>query len=182
MIDAPSSTMPLLSTAPHPQQATVLTDDSDAVQPVSRKRKDKSKLQRLTISTKTKPTKSSSSTTLNLIKQTLSASPKLHSKKGKMSSSMWTLSTENGLNMKNGLRRSTLSLNSPTSSPTASIGKKQKWYKKFLSPNNGSANKLSADSDSSLGIDKTAKKKKSWYRKRFRSSSKNRERELAKEI
>lgn len=132
---------------------------------------------------KNKSTKSSSPSTLSLIKQSWTASPKLRLKsKSNISSSMWTLSVGESNALEDQRSCSTLSLNSPSSSPTTSIGKKPKWYKKLLSPNTGSAAKLSADSDSSLGLEKTTKKKKSWYRKRFRSRSESRQMELAKEM
>lgn len=87
-----------------------------------------------------------------------------------LSSSMLTLDTTDQIYFNENERcHSSLSLtNSNRSSPVPSTGssKKNKWLKKLLSPSLSSAQKLSGESDSSVGPEGTTKKKK-WYRKRF---------------
>lgn len=87
---------------------------------------------------------------------------------------MWTLGvTDQIFDKENERCHSSLSLNNSISSPTPTKYKKNKWFKKLLSP--ASAQKLSAaESDSSVGAEITTKKKK-WYRKRFNSQNKTRE-------
>lgn len=102
-------------------------------------------------------------------------SPKLRA--NTMSSSLWTLAVDNSpLDKENERSRSTISLHSPLSSPTTLLYKKPKWYKKLLSPNIGSASKLSVESDNTdlCSMEKSRKKKK-WYRKRFTSKTRPRE-------
>lgn len=158
--------------------------NSESPQPAPRKRKEKSISPKLSKSNKavTKSSKSTSPSTPTGLKQFWPPSPKLRSQPT-ITSSLWTLTDgdHHVFDKENNRCRSTLSLNSPNSSPSPSLYKKTKWYKKLLSPNSGSAYKLSADSDGSMGIEKSRKKKK-WYRKHFRNRSKNRESELAKEI
>lgn len=187
-IDAPTAIRPAVHHPPQSQQA-ILQNPSDT--PViskessksgSRKRKEKASSPKTTKDSKS-GSKSSLPTTPTGLKQFWPPSPKLRANTT-MSSSMWTLAVEDNITLdkENKHCRSTLSLNSPSSSPSALLYKKQKWYKKLLSPNSGSAYKLSADSDSTTdGIEKSRKKKK-WYKRKFGSRTKMRERELAKEI
>lgn len=175
-IDAPSPLMSQLSQ----QVAIDAVSDARTPQPLPRKRKDKSatpKLQKTTKNSSKLPKAakiSSSPTTPNSLKPFWPPSPKLRSQPT-VTSSMWTLSVGHPFEKENGRSRSTLSLSD--CSPASSLHKKPKWYKKLLSPNSGSAYKLSADSDSSMGMEK-GKKKKSWYRKRFRTKN----RDLVKEV
>lgn len=152
------STVASIESQPQPQHASIQNYyDSDTNQ----KRKDKSK-----------SPKSSSPSTPTSIKKFWNNLPKIGSQ-STISSSMWTLGvTDNIFDKENERCHSSLSLNnSINSSPTPTKYKKTKWFKKLLSP---SSAKLSAESDSSVGIENTTKKKK-WYRKRFRSRSKSRE-------
>lgn len=179
--DVPSPSIATSEQQPQPQKASVdSASDSPTPQPLPRKRKDNSsspKLQKPTKSSSKLPKapKISSPTTPNTLRPFWPPSPKLRSQP-RIASSMLNLSVNHPFEKENKLFPSTLSLNSADSSPASTLYKKPKWYKKLLSPNSGSANKLSADSDSSMGMEK-GKKKKSW-RKRFRSKT----RIMAKEV
>lgn len=184
-IDAPAAIMPAVHQPPKSQQAVIQNSIDIPVKESkssSRKRKEKTPSPKPGKDSKS-GSKSSLPTTPTGIKQFWPPSPKLRAN-STMSSSMWTLAVADNasLDKENNHCRSTLSLNSPSSSPST-LYKKPKWYKKLLSPNSGSAYKLSADSDSTTdnGAEKTRKKKK-WYKRKFGSRTKMRERELAKEI
>lgn len=117
----------------------------------------------------------SSPTTPTSGKKWLWSFPKIGSQTN-ISSSMLTLdATDQIYYTENERCHSSLSLNRSSPIPsTASTtsNKKNKWLKKLLSPSSGQ--KLSAESDSSVGPEGTTKKKK-WYRKRFHGHSKSRE-------
>lgn len=155
----------MIESKPQPQHATIENrNDLDTPNTITQKRKDKSK-----------SPKSSSPSTPTSLKKLWNNFPKIGSQ-STISSSMWTLGvTDNIFDKENERCHSSLSLNSNINSmnlsPTPTKYKKTKWFKKLLSP---SSAKLSAESDSSVGMESTTKKKK-WYRKRFRSRSKNRE-------
>lgn len=119
----------------------------------------------------------SSPTTPTSEKRRFWSFPKIGSQTN-ISSSMLTLDTTDQIFYKDNERcHSSLSLNnSNRSSPiptSANSTKKNKWLKKLLSPSH-SGQKLSGESDSSVGPEGTTKKKK-WYRKRFHGHSKARE-------
>lgn len=158
------STVASIESQPQPQHATIHRPNliEDTLTTGRQKRKDKSK-----------SPKSSSPSTPTSLKKLLNTLPKIGSQ-STISSSMWNLGvTENTFDKENERCHSSLSLNnSMNSNPTPIKYKKTKWFKKFLSP---SSAKLSAESDSSVGTENTTETKKKWYRKRFRSRSKNRE-------
>lgn len=155
--DSPSAVTSIDLTA-QSQRATV--DYDSGLNTLSVKRKDKSK------SSKSSPTTPTS------LKKLWANFPKIGSQSA-ISTSMWTLGVNDQIFDKENERcHSSLSLNNARSSPTPTTYKKTKWYKKLLSP--ASTQKLSAESDSSVGPDGTAKKKK-WYRKRFHGHSKTRQ-------
>lgn len=158
-IDSPSIALAIES-QPKPQQAT-LHNESDGTN-AHKFHKDKSK-----------SPKSSSPNTPTSLKKFWNTLPKIGSN-STISSSMWTLSVNDQISFdkENECCHSSLSLNNSICSPTTTKYKKTKWFKKLLSPS--SAYKVSVESDSSVGIDNTTKKKK-WYRKRFRNRSKSRE-------
>lgn len=158
-IDSPS-TVASIESQPQPQHATI-QNEYETPNTVPQKRRDKSK-----------SPKSSSPNTPTSLKKLWNNFPKIGSQ-STISSSMWTLGvTDNIFDKENERCHSSLSLNnSMNSSPSPTKYKKTKWFKKLLSP---SSAKLSAESDSSVGTENSTKKKK-WYRKRFRSRSKNRE-------
>lgn len=163
-IDAPLALMSATQESPQPQTASINTAaESRTPQPTPRKRKDKSvspKSQR-TIKSSLKMSKApkiSMPSTPNSLKPFYPPSPKM-----RVASSMTNLTGGFPSGKENERSRSTSSLNSP-------VFKKNIWQKIFRSPNSSSAYKLSADSDSSMGMEK-GKKKKSWYRKRFRSKN-----------
>lgn len=117
--------------------------------------------------------RSTETSTPTALKRFWPSSPKLRT-----TTSLWTLAVDNNqsLDKENDRCRSTISLTSPTSSPTGLHYKKPKWYKKLLSPNSGSSSSIkpSTESDSAESTDKVRKKKK-WYRKRFTSKSRRRD-------
>lgn len=135
---------------------------------------------RNTLSIKPKRSKSpkSSPTTPTSLKKLWNNIPKM-GLQSTISSSTWTIGVSDPIFDKEKEKQrchSSLSLNnSASTNATPTKFKKTKTFgfvKKWLSP--GSDYKLSAESDSSAGVDNSIKKKK-WYRKRFRSPSKNRE-------
>lgn len=167
--DSPSI-VPSFESQPQPQQATIQNqNDSETSNTLSQRKKDKSK-----------SPKSSSPNTPTSLKKFWNNLPKIGSN-ATISSSMWTLNVaENNLFEKENERcHSSISLNNSMSSPSPTKYKKNKWFKKLLSP--ASAQKMSVESDSSVGIDSSAKKKK-WYRKRFHTRNKNRQPIVANEI
>lgn len=169
---SPTPTLPAIDKISHlpsapPQIQIDYCTDLQQPEIMPRKRKDKSK-----------SPKPSTPTTPKSLKQMWTNLPKIGSQ-NTISTSMWTLRTTDQIGDKeNGRCHSSLSLNNSISSPTPTEYKKNKWYNKpfnlnrFLSPN--PVNKISAESDSSLGLDNSTKKKK-WYRKRIRNRSKVRE-------
>lgn len=178
-IDAPLALMPAMQHPSQPQTVFIgSASDSRTPKPSPRKRKDKSispKSQRETKNSLKLPKapKISSPSTPNSSNLIYPPSPKLRSQ-SRIATSMSNLSAGQLFGKESESARSTRSLNSP-----ALKKEKKTWsyLNIFRSPNSSSAYKLSADSDSSMGMEKT-KKKKSWYRKRFRSKN----RVLAKEV
>lgn len=174
--ESPKPTKPQIHDQPQPQQAYVQPkpmENKIARAPKRNKDKIPSALQlKDSGSLKFKDNKPATPTGL---KRFWPPSPKLRA--NTMSSSLWTLAVHNSpLDKENERSRSTISLHSPSSSPTTLLYKKPKWYKKLLSPNIGSSSKLSVESDNTdlYSIEKSRKKKK-WYRKRFISKTRPRE-------
>lgn len=81
-----------------------------------------------------------------------------------MSSSMWTLGSNDRQHMDKGNKRSHSSLSLSTASPTQFSNERKRFGIKFLSPNKSYR---SAESDSSAGTIDSTKPKKKWYRKRL---------------
>lgn len=147
---------------PHHQQA--INDSDNNSNTLSVKGKYRSKSPR------------SSPTTPTSEKKRFWSFPKIGSQTN-ISSSMLTLDTTDQIYYKENERcHSSLSLNNNSNRsspiPSSTSSKKNKWLKKLLSPSSGQ--KLSGESDSSVGPEGTTKKKK-WYRKRFHGHSKTRE-------
>lgn len=132
---------------------------------LGKKRKDKSKSKSKSIS----PKSSSPTTPTSLKKFCL---PKLGSQ-SKLSKSMLTLDTAEQLaDNENERCHSSLSLSNSSSSQTpTTLKKKNKWLKKLFSP--ASAQKLSVESVSSSGGEKS--KKKTFFHKKIQRRSKSRE-------
>lgn len=164
-IDSASDAPLQIQDASRRVKPTIVLNDNDFAQPdlIARKRKDKD----------SKSPKSSPSTPTGVKQFFAALHPKLGSQAA-ISSSMWTLGvTDHYIDKETGRCNSSISLTNSITSPTPTKNKKSKWLNKLLTPNSKTAYK-SAESDSSAGLDAERKKKK-WYKKRFRSRSKNRE-------
>lgn len=173
--EAPSASPVQVATTPKPQQAIEQPqlERASSLNKAQKRQKEKSGLPALqpqdSSSSKFKGPKPATPTGL---KRFWPPSPKLRATA--LSSSLWTLAVDNSpLDKETDRCRSTISLSSPSSSPTTLLYKKPKWYKKLLSPNTAAGVvKLSTESDSTdvSSSDKSRKKKK-WYRKRFSSKT-----------
>lgn len=160
-IDSPSP-VPSIEGTQQSQQA-VIDFETPHTLTSKTKRKDKSK---------SKSPKSSSPTTPTSLKKFWF--PKFGAQ-STLSKSMLTLgATDQLVDKENERCHSSLSLSNSISSPTPNKLKKIKWLMKLFPP--ASAQKLSAESDSSNGgAEKTTKKKTTFLHKRLQRRSKTRE-------